>query len=338
MRNAFAITLSILIFTCCLFIQTGPAFSQDEQTFTNPIAESGQDPWVVRQGDEYVYCFSKRNRIWVSRADYLEDIGKATPTAVWTPLENTMHSKELWAPELHYLIGKWYIYAAMDDGDNHNHRMYVLEGTTQNPQGPFVFKGKITDSTDRWAIDATVLQMGDKLYFIWSGWEGDVNVQQNLYIAPMSDPLTISGPRVCISKPEHDWELNGKPLINEGPEVLKNSGKVFVIYSASGSWTDDYCLGQLALVGDDPLGPNAWTKKPQPVFSRTENIFGPGHASFVKSPNGKENWIVYHSARRSGAGWNRKVNIQPFTWNADGSPHFGRPVAPGVALPIPKRN
>ncbi|MBZ0256629.1 glycoside hydrolase family 43 protein, partial [bacterium] len=308
--KSISITISILAFTFCLLIQSESTHSEDEQTFTNPIAESGQDPWVAQQGDEYFYCFSKRNRIWVSRAANLEDIGKATPAAVWTPPQNTMYSKELWAPELHYLGGKWYIYVAADDGDNHNHRMFVLEGTTQNPQDPFVFKGKVADSTDRWAIDATVLQMGDKLYSIWSGWEGDVNVQQNLYIAPMSGPLTISGPRVCISKPELDWELNGKPLINEGPEVLKNGDQVFIIYSASGSWTDDYCLGQLALTGEDPLDPNAWAKKPQPVFSRTENIFGPGHASFVKSPNGKENWIVYHSARYSGAGWKRKVNIQ----------------------------
>ncbi|MDP8244642.1 MAG: glycoside hydrolase family 43 protein [Candidatus Hinthialibacter antarcticus] len=338
-RTTFIVQICVLVFACCLFLQAETTHSQTEPTFTNPIAESGADPWVTQRDGSYFYCYSRRNRIWVSRAQHLEDIGNATPAAVWTPPENTAHSKELWAPELHYLRGKWYIYVAADDGDNFNHRMYVLEGATQNPLDPFVFKGKVTDATDRWAIDATVLQMpGDQLYFIWSGWEGEVNVQQNLYIAPMSDPLTISGARVCISKPQLDWELHGKPLINEGPQILKNGDKVFIIYSASGSWTDDYCLGQLALVGDDPLDPQSWKKKPQPVFSRTEDVFGPGHASFVKSPNGNEDWIVYHSAKHSGAGWNRKVNIQPFTWNPDGSPNFGRPIAPGVSLPAPQRD
>lgn len=313
--------------------------NESDLFFKNPIVESGADPWVVQRDGSYFYCYSRRNCIWVSRAEHLEDIGKAMTAAVWTPPEDAPYSKELWAPELHYLRGKWYIYVAADDGDNFNHRMYVLEGTSQNPQAPFIMKGKITDSKDRWAIDGTVLETADQnVYFIWSGWEGAENVQQNLYIAPMSDPWTISGERVCLSKPGHEWETHGNPLINEGPEVLKNGDKVFIIYSASGSWTDEYCLGQITLIGENVLDPASWEKKAEPVFTRTDTVFGPGHASFVKSENGKEDWIVYHSAKHSGAGWNRQVCIQPFTWNIDGSPNFGRPVLTNVSIPIPQRD
>lgn len=305
-------------------------------TITNPVAAVGADPWVVAHGGGYYFCQSRKGSVCVARLDRLRDLATAKLLPVWTPPPGTAWSKELWAPELHFLRGRWYIYVAADDGENANHRMYVLEGDARDPLQPFRVKGKIADATDRWAIDGTVLVMpGDNLYFIWSGWEGTENVAQHLYIAPMSDPWTISGPRVKISSPELAWELNGRPLINEGPEVLWNGPRLFVIYSASGSWGDDYCLGQLTFVGQDPVDPKAWVKKPAAIFSRTADVFGPGHCSFVKSRDGKEDWIVYHAARSRGSGWNRDVRIQGFTWNADGSPNFGRPVSPGIAIPGP---
>lgn len=91
---------------------------------------------------------------------------------------------------------------------------------------------------DYWAIDGTVLQYGNgKLYFIWSGWpEIDSGFPQNLYIAEMCDPLTICSRRVLIKTVDYSWERNGAELI-EGPQILHNAGRVFVVYSASGSWT-----------------------------------------------------------------------------------------------------
>ena len=331
--------LYLLIAFTCLSCMSFPDSQADETTpptFTNPIIVSGQDPWVIQRDKSYFYCYSRKGQIWVSRANNLLSIGKAEPVCVWTPENTRPYSKELWAPELHYLEGRWYIYLAADDGDNFHHRMIVLEGKEKDPQQPFTFKAKIAAPTDRWAIDGTILKMADqRLFFIWSGWEGEKNISQNLYIAPMKNPWTISGERVCISEPTYPWEKNGKPLINEGPEVLQHNSKTFIIYSASGSWGDDYCLGQLELTGNDPMQKSAWIKKPTPVFSRTDKVFGPGHASFVKSLDGKEDWIVYHTAKFSGAGWNRNVRIQPFIWNEDGSPNFGTPVAEGTQLHTP---
>jgi len=254
---------------------------------------------------------------------------------VWEPEPDRPYSEELWAPELHFLAGKWYIYVAADDGDNENHRMYVLESETTDAMGNYTFRGKIAAATDKWAIDGTVMQHEGELYFIWSGWEGDVNVRQNLYIARMRDPVTITGERVLISQPEYDWEKIGEPLINEGPEVLTRDNRVFIIYSASGSWTDNYCLGQLKLAGEDPMNPQSWEKKNVPVFSSTGTVYAPGHASFTRSPDGTEDWIIYHAARQQGAGWNRNVRMQQFTWDIEGNPCFGYPVSENIAIPAP---
>ena len=122
----------------------------------------------------------------------------------------TMYSKELWAPEVMYLQGKWYAYFAADDGDNNHHRMYVLENASPDPmKGEWTFKGQINDSTNKWAIDGDVYEYNNQLYMVWSGWKDDINGEQDIYIAKMSNPWTISSPRVRISKPKYDWETHG---------------------------------------------------------------------------------------------------------------------------------
>lgn len=320
--------LSLVLFSC-----------KDEilpETFTNPVMPDGADPWVIRENDRYYYCYSRDGSIFISRSDNLHTLSEENGVAVWTPVDGTEFSQELWAPELHHLDSAWYIYVAADDGDNHNHRMIVLKRDDPDPLGTFEFTGKITDSSDKWAIDGTVYRdTAGELYFIWSGWEGNVNVAQNIYIARMSDPMTISGARTLISKPERDWEKTGNPLINEGPEVLEKSGNLFIVYSASGSWTDHYCLGMLEFKGGDLTDAGNWEKHEEPVFKGTENVISPGHASFTESPDGSEDWIVYHAAKYKGAAWDRNIRMQKFTWTVEGRPYFGMPVDAGLAIPVP---
>jgi len=299
----------------------------NKYTFKNPIGD-GADPWVIKTNDRFWYCGVYENKIFLTNSDSLLSILKQEKYFVFIPPEDTTYSKNIWAPELHYLKGKWYIYFAADDGDNKNHRMFVLEGGSdpRNPiESPFVFKGQITDHSNKWAIDGTVFELQNNLYFVWSGWPGDENIEQCIYIAKMKDPLTIEGERIEISCPTEAWEKIGNPTVNEGPEVLVKNNIVHIIYSASGSWTDDYCLGRLSCYNGNVLSKDSWIKY-GPVFSKTDDVFGPGHASFVEvSPNNW--WIIYHAAKNKGAGWNRDVRIQPFFWNND-EPDFGVPFSP----------
>jgi GH43 family beta-xylosidase len=305
-------------------------------TFTNPILDRGADPWVVLHEGRYVLCQAEGGAIVIRTAARLTDLGREPGTVVWRPPPGQPYSCELWAPECHLLRGRWFVYVAADDGRNERHRMYVLEGSGPDPRRPFAFRTKLDLRPDRWAIDGTVLALPDgRLYFLWSGWEGTRNGAQNLYVAPMRDPWTIAGPRVLLSRPELPWERRVRPWVNEGPQALWNGDQLFVVYSASGSWTDDYCLGLLRFHGGDVLDPRAWTKDPAPVFARTDRVFGPGHASFTRSPDGREDWIVYHAARARGAGWDRQIHAQPFGWDAGGSPRFGAPVDPGSPLALP---
>lgn len=331
-----------ILIVLVLFMSLAAQFvcGQATVTFTNPIVPSGgiagaADPWVLFEGGFYYYCRTLHDSgIGVAKARRLQDIGLVPMKRVWVPPAGSACSKQIWAPELHHLDGKWYIYFAADDGQNRNHRMYVLQG--DSPQGEFRLLGKICDPSDRWAIDGTVLTWQGKRYFIWSGWEGDSNTKQLIYIAPMGNPWTVSGPRVELSRPELPWEIIGNPKINEGPEVLIRNGTIHIIYSASGSWTEDYCIGQLTFTGGDMLSKKSWKKKGTPVFTKVPTSYGPGHCSFTKSPDGKEDWIVYHAYQKPNMGWsNRSVRAQKFSWNADNSPNFEMPVPFGARIAEP---
>ena len=304
-------------------------------TFKNPILPApSADPWVIRHGEFYYYCESRvHDTIWIRKARSFTELKRDPGTMVWSAPAFGANAKSVWAPELHHIQGKWYIYYAADDGLNENHRMWVLESITDDPTGPYRCRGGL--DTSGWSIDGTILTLGKgSLYFVWSGWPGKENGQQFLYIAPMSNPWTLSGPRVLIARPEFSWEQVDMPIC-EGPQILQKNGRTFLIYSASGSWTEDYCLGLMELTGEDPLKPASWKKKGC-AFCKTDDVWGLGHCSFVSSPDGSEDWIVYHAKTKRKKGWtDRNVRAQKFSWTEEGLPDFGRPIRAGISMQVP---
>ena len=302
--------------------------------FKNPILEFGADPFVVLFEGKYYYVYSCKDRVvQVSVADSIDKLNREGKT-VFAPEDGLEYSRELWAPEIHYINGDWYLYVAADNGDNNNHRMYVLKSKNKRPDGEYEMIGKITTPDDHWAIDGTVINYKGELYFSWSGWEGTENVAQNIYIAKMKSPTELEGERVLISKPEYEWEKrhcglcdwDGKfrPYINEGPQILYKGDTVHIVYSASGSWSRHYCLGLLSFRGGDMLDPKCWVKTPELVFEESEGTHGTGHCSFTTSLDGTKDVLVYHAMRTPNGGWGaRGVRAQPFTWNGD-VPVFGK--------------
>lgn len=302
---------------------------------------------MIQHAGCYYWCASEEDRrIVVRRAANLTDSGGQRFVA-WEAPRRGPYSSQLWAPELHRLDGRWYIYVAASDGRNETHRMIVLEAEGDEPTGEFRFKAELytgddlaTRRANRWAIDGTILEHGGRRYLLWSGWADDRDVQW-LYIATMSNPWTVSSQRVRIcANDDHLWERVDETIatrgLNEAPQVLQRGGRVLVVFSASASWEVSYKLGLLELAsGGNPMDPRAWKKHSRPVFERSGRTWGVGHNCFVRSPDGTEDWLVFHAKTETRPNWKRVIHLQRFTWDADGLPVFGRPVDPGVVLARP---
>lgn len=338
------------IFPFITFLLFSLSLTAQGDVFTNPLLPSGPDPWCIFKDGYYYYTNTTAKNITIWKTDDISNLHNAEKKIVFTPPEIGPYSKNLWAPEIHFLEDKWYIYFAADSGYNSSHRLWVLENSSADPmEGEWILKGKIKTPGDKWSIDGSVFKYKKRRYFIWSGWEGDTNGQQNIYIARMKNPFTLKKKRSMISSPQLDWEIHGDlnneddvphVSVNEGPQSLMNNKKLFIIYSASGCWTDYYALGILtAKRGRNLMRPATWQKSPEPVFKKSiENkVYAPGHNSFFKSPDGREDWILYHANDNPGEGCEdlRSPRAQPFTWNLDGTPNFGKPVSIETKLIVP---
>lgn len=341
----------LFVLLLLLFAPTLTSCSQDKTdqpipaTFTNPVWD-GADPWMVKQGNDYVYCWSANNSIIVSKSEKMTQRGELKN--IWTAPVIGWNRACVWAPEIHFIQGRWYVYyAAGESGPPFIHqRAGVLRSKTDDVFSDYEDMGVLytgdnpTDPPSNiWAIDMTVLEHQGKLYAIWSGWvkqETTDATPQHLYISGMENPWTLKGKRVKISSPVESWETGGPLNLNEGPEILKNGNHVFVVYSCRESWLVEYRQGMLQLINPDGnlLDPANW-KKTGPVFQGNAKVYGVGHCSFVKSPDNTEDWIIYHSKKSTTPGWERDVRMQPVHWNADGTPNFGEAIPAGQKLNVP---
>ncbi len=325
-----------------LLLLWAPGYSQPAQraTFANPLLTSGPDPWMYRHTDGYYYFMATAgNRLDLWKARTITGIAEAAPKTVWTKPAGGPNSEAIWAPEIHFLDGKWYIYYTATDAKNngdHNRFVFVLENPSPDPAtGSWTDRGRV--NTKYSGLDGSVFEHRGKRYFVYSAYVGP---QSRLFIAAMRNPWTIQGPEAEIAKPTYPWEKHQDRQILEGPQFLPGkNGDVFLIYSASACWDDNYSLGMLTAAGSsDLLAPASWRKSASPVFKKSveNSVYGPGHNSFTKSPDGTEDWIVYHAKTAAdGKCAGRSTRVQKFTWRADGTPDFGVPVPAGVPVPRP---
>lgn len=295
-----------------------------------PLLPSGPDPWVTQRDGVYYYTHTQGDRISLWKTTDMTHLGDASPVVVWRAPADGPNSAAIWAPELHFLDGKWYLYYSAADkrhnDDAHRH-VFVLENASADPtQGQWIDRGML--ATKLTGIDGTVFDHGGKRYFVYSAYVDD---HSDLIIAPMSNPWTLGEPQVDIAHPTFAWEMQGGRKILEAPEFLEGpNGKVFLTYSASACWSDDYALGMLAADGSsDLLDPASWKKSPSPVLhgSAQRGVYATGHNGFFKTADGKD-WVIYHA--NGGPDWKctsrRAPYIEPFHWNAQGTPVFdGKP-------------
>lgn len=278
--------------------------------YPNPFITERADPYITHGADGYYYFTASYpaygsvhngyDRIILRRSKTVAGLRDATEHTVWTAHSEGVMAKHIWAPEIHNILGKWYIFFAAGDSDDiWKIRPYVLLCNGDPIEGNWQELGKVqacegdTVSFTSFSLDMTYFEHKGKHYLIWAEIIGD----SSLFISEINpkEPHRLISKPILLTKPEYDWE---KVVfrVNEGASVLKTNDKIYVFFSASGTGAE-YCMGQLCADTDsDLMDVKSWTKFPRPVLETKdlEGEAGPGHNSFVTDENG-DLLLVYHS-------------------------------------------
>lgn len=304
-------------------------------------------PWILQRADPYVYCHTDGNYYFTAsvpaydgivlrKSETLAGLADVSETEIWHKHEEGPMSVHIWAPELHYINGEWYIYYAGGEKDDvWAIRPYVLRCADEDPiTGTWEELGMMNCAPEdefsfrAFSLDGTVFENKEKYYYIWAEKVGVGKQISNLYIAEMKTPNQLATVQVLLCTPDYDWERVGF-WVCEGPAVLKKDGKIFVTYSASETGAA-YCVGMLTADQDsDLLDPLSWKKERNPVL-KTEasiGIYGPGHNSFTKDEEGND-VMVYHARTEEKIEGNplynpnRHAMLMKIRWNEFGVPVF----------------
>ena len=296
------------------------------------------DPYVYRHTDGKYYFTASvpdYDRVMLRCADTLNGLKDAEEKTLWLCHESGPMSKHIWAPELHWLYGGWYIYFAGGEKDDPwKIRPYVLRCKGSDPMkdeweelGMMQCSPEDEFSFRAFSLDATTFEAGGANYFVWAEKVGVGRQISNLYIARLKDAHMLDTVQVLLTTPDYDWERRGF-WVNEGPAVIKRGGKIFLTYSASDTGVN-YCMGMLtADEGSDLLDPLSWKKERYPVLKtdETKGIFGPGHNSFTTDSDGND-ILVFHARTEAEIEGdplynpNRHAMLMPVRWE-NGRPVF----------------
>jgi GH43 family beta-xylosidase len=335
MSSHFSRTLlAAILFT--LTVCALPVWAE-EPAFDNPLILQRADPFVMRHSDGNYYFTAtspKYDEIEIRRAKTIQELNKGESKVVWHKHVKGEMGAHIWAPEMHFIDGKWYIYFAAGAAEKvWDIRIYVLTNASADPfKGDWSECGKLKTNWESFTLDATPFAVKGVWYLVWAQSDDKVGKGTNLYIAKMSSPTALEGKQVMLTKPELPWETIGH-FVNEGPAPLIHNGKIFLTYSASAT-DSHYCMGMLtANLDSELLDPKSWAKSSQPVFTTNEanGIFGPGHNSFTTTPDGKTDVLIYHARDYKEIKGdplndvNRATRAQVVRWKADGTPDFGVP-------------
>jgi GH43 family beta-xylosidase len=307
--------------TALLGLLSVPAVS----AYTNPIRNpGGSDPQIVWSGGYYYLLSTTWTDVQIARADTVAGLKTAEKKVVYSTTEAS-RACNVWAPEVHYLGGAWYVYYTAGNCDDlGGQRLHVLRGGA-TPWDEYSYAAQL--STE-WAIDASVLRFAEHGNFlVFSCFHGGLPNQSTCLQQLGDDFVSVTGDIHVISKPTEEWESSGTP-VQEGQNALYLGGRTFIVYSASYCWTPDYCLGSLEWNGaGDPTAETSWTKSSQCLLKSANGNYGTGHNSFFMSPSGNETWNAFHATSNSAGACDdsRYAMVQPVGLLADGRPDFGTP-------------
>ena len=325
-------------------MKSDPIFKErgiDMKTFRNPIsAYSAPDPFMTYDpvSGFYYSLFTRGRKLELFRSRHAASIcADGDSKVIYEPNgERNGIWGDIWAPEMHRAPnGKWYIYTSgRKDEKPSAKRLFIMEAITDDPFGEWRFKCKPTP--DVASIDPTIYTAANGQQFIAYAREDRGLI---IDICALENPWTFSDKCAMISRAKYDWEMVppyvGDETINEGPFFLENGERLFILYSGNGCWSNNYSLGVLEYMGGDKGDPDKmccaanWIKHEKPVLTPGNGVYGPGHASFFRSPDGTELWCAYHRMKefnKDATPAPRYFNLQKVDFDESGYPVMGTAV------------
>jgi GH43 family beta-xylosidase len=320
--------------------------------YPNPLIRERADPFIFHDNETGFYYFTASyptyghdhnneiqadgyDRIMIRRSRTLEGLATAEEIEVWNEENSSINHRYIWAPELHKIGGKWYILCtASSEPDNvwGIRPMFipcngdVMEPSAWSRDGHYAINDVNDGSFSTFSLDMTYFQHLEQHYVIWA----EKPAGSRLYMATIdpAQPWKLTSPRIELSVPDYAWEQGQGDQIDEGPVVIKHSGRVYVFFSAC-TVDANYCMGYLhADENADLMRQESWTKNPFPVLSThdfDDGQQGPGHNSFTRDELGNT-VLCYHSRTKGEPGDGglddpgRHARIKPIHFARDGRP------------------
>jgi GH43 family beta-xylosidase len=263
------------------------------------------------------------------------------------PAESGWAWSDLWAPEVVYERGVFYMYISATrqrvedewvpwqrgEGAEAGRRLGLARATS--PAGPFEWDNE--PLLDRWSIDGHPFRDDDGTMWLFynvrtedePGYDGPPGT--GTLCDRLTGPDRLEGRPRLVTFPSQRWEGNaeGDWYWNEGPYVLKRRGRYFQMYSGGYFYDETYGVG--CAVAPAVGGP--WVKRDDnPIFRSSERIRGPGHHSFVFGPDAATTYAVYHGYVPGDSG--RKVHLDRLVWGGD-APRISGPTDGDQPAPAP---
>lgn len=318
--------------------RAGEALLVGERTYANPVHDGYLgDPFVLKHNGEY-YAYGT-----MRPGEPTVPVLHSWDLVNWRPLGNALTlrddaSEALWAPEVAYDNGTFYMYYSAGGREGQGHRLRVAAAA--RPTGPFEDTGDGLTPNDPFAIDAHPFRDDDGRWYLYycrdfldPDEEGRVGT--GIVVDRLVDMTRLAGERRTVVRPHADWQLYERQrrwygrvwdwYTVEGPFVRKHGGRYYCFYSG-GAWKEPN-YGVSYVVADGAMGPfalEAGVNGPEILRTQSGRVIGPGHASVVHAPDNEHEYIVYHA-------WDpehtaRLMRMDRLDWDEEG------PSSPGPTL------
>ena len=283
-----------------------------QDRFEFPVAWHKADPAICRWNGKYYFISTNdldgNHSLYIREADNIPGLVTAQQTLILDTKTYPHLGNLLWAPEMHIIDGRLYIFHAGTPESFFCEQSHVMAlkpngnplkaSDWEMPRRVVKADGSMLYGEEGITLDMTVFWSAGRLYASWSQRQfKPVDLGAWLYIAELDPqkPWQLKSEPQVLTVPEYGWE-NNHVFVVEGPFALYRNGRIYLSYS--GALVDStYVVGMLSMEdGADPLDPASWTKENYPLLTSrsVEGEYGPGHNAYVTDADGLV-WNTYHA-------------------------------------------